>query len=397
MNSKGNILEEKEVDRINSLKKYELLDSPRDERLDRITSYAATLFNVPISLISFVDENRIWFKSKYGFDINELPREAGLCGLAIQSDDVFVIENAVLDPRTIHLPWVKSAKPYCFYAAAPLKMADGNNVGTLCIVAENPRSFSSKDELLLKKLAKITVDQIEEQISLKSTTKKFSMFLKTAAHELKNPLASIPLWAQLIQEESKDLKITQLANHIQRQSKRMTQLISDLLETVHMGSDEEALHLLPINLSSIVARIAAANIELANKKGQKIFLSIENDMVILGDEMKISEVVDNLINNAIKYSGNHKNINVHLKEDSRKAILQIIDQGPGFTKEDFIRVFEPFSKLSAQPTADESSTGLGLSIVKQIVEAHHGKVYCKNNTPGPGISFIVELPCQTSV
>lgn len=392
MTNKVTISIEQEAQRIQSLKSYEILDTPVDERLDRITSYAASLFDVPISLISLVDEHRIWFKSTFGFTGTEMPREAGLCGHAIQSDDVFVIENALVDPRTMHLPWVKNDYNYCFYAGAPLKMADGHNLGTLCIVDKKPRIFLPKEKMLLKNLAQITVDQIEEQASLKKTAKKFTMLLKTAAHELKNPLTSIPLWAEIIQEETGDLKLQQLASHIQRQSKRMVHLITDLLETVQSDAAETEIRNLPINFSSVVARVTSANIELANKKHQKIFLTIENDIVISGDELKLSEVVDNLISNAIKYSASNTAITVHLKEKNKKALLQIIDQGPGLTAEDFMQVFLPFSKLSAKPTGDESSTGLGLSIVKQIVEAHNGTVSCKNNNPAPGACFIVELP-----
>ncbi|MDF2436418.1 MAG: serine/threonine protein phosphatase [Bacteroidota bacterium] len=91
-----------ELARLNALKRYEVLDTPPDGSYDRIVSIASKIFNMPIALITLVDENRIWFKAKHGLaDVNEIPREPGLCASAILSDEVYLVENAKEDPRTL--------------------------------------------------------------------------------------------------------------------------------------------------------------------------------------------------------------------------------------------------------------------------------------------------------
>lgn len=380
-----------EEKRIISLYKYDLLDTPPDEKFDRITRYTADLFNVPICMISIVDKDRIWFKSRVGFTLSEIPREIGLCALTILSDDTFVIENGLLDPRTKNHPWVSAAKGYLFYAAAPLKVADGSKIGTLCIVDKLPRIFSEREKKLLAGLADIVVDLMDFQLVTSKTTRKFKERLNTSAHEIKNPLTSISLWAEYIQADAADPEIRKMAVNIKESSVRILGLVNKSLQK-ETGEDKQTLiDLPPINLSAIVTTIAAANRPLAAKKNQLVQTNIENDMMIHGDELEISEIIDNLISNAIKFSYTDTIIKIILTRSDKTAMLKVIDQGPGLSEKDFSELFLPFTQLSAKPTANEMSSGLGLSIVKEIVQKHHGKIYCENNSSGKGACFIVEL------
>ena len=107
---------------------------------------------------------------------------------------------------------------------------------------------------------------------------------------------------------------------------------------------------------------------------------------------RLTEIADNLINNALKYSPKEKNIIVTIREENELAILEIRDEGQGFMEEDKNHLFQRFVKLSAEPTGGESSTGLGLSIVKSLVEAHHGTIKVMSDGKNKGATFIVELP-----
>lgn len=131
---------------------------------------------------------------------------------------------------------------------------------------------------------------------------------------------------------------------------------------------------------------------LARNKGQKIYFNIEDHPIVYADETKLTEIADNLLNNAIKYSEKDKNITITVKQKNDKAILEIEDEGPGFTQEDKINLFQRFTRLSAKPTGGETSTGLGLSIVKALIEAHHGSIIAESEGKNKGSKFTVEIP-----
>jgi GAF domain-containing protein len=155
-----------EKERLTSLKRYEVLDTPPDGSYDRIVSIASKMFNMPIALITLVDENRIWFKAKHGLtDVNEIPREPGLCASAILSDEVYLVENAIEDPRTLANPLVCSDFGLRFYAAAPLKTRDGHNIGNLCVIDKKPRYLSKEQIHLLQEMADVVVDEFELRLS----------------------------------------------------------------------------------------------------------------------------------------------------------------------------------------------------------------------------------------
>ena len=139
--------------RIQTLKALKILDTPTEERFDRLTRMAKRMFRVPISLVSLVDEDRQWFKSCVGLDASETPRDISFCGHAILGDDVFYIPDAAADPRFADNPLVVDAPYIRFYAGCPLRSLDGSKMGTLCIIDQEPRTLDAEDLDSLKDLA----------------------------------------------------------------------------------------------------------------------------------------------------------------------------------------------------------------------------------------------------
>lgn len=155
------MLETLEINRITELQKYEILDTPSEADFDEITSLAAKIFNVPVAIITMVDTDRIWFKSSYGIEAEEIPRDPGLCSSAIMSDDIYIVEDARLDSRTLANPLVAGAMGLQFYAAAPLKSQSGYNLGNICIIDKTPRTLSPKEISMLLQLSRIIMDKFE--------------------------------------------------------------------------------------------------------------------------------------------------------------------------------------------------------------------------------------------
>jgi GAF domain-containing protein len=149
--------------RISHLHTLNVLDTGSDLDFDRLTEFVANIFCVPIALISIVDSQRQWFKSKVGLEANETSRDISFCGHAILKDDVFIVENALLDDRFSDNPLVVDEPSIRFYAGAPLKTSKGYKIGTLCIIDTQPREFRKQDIEILEKVASDIVFLIEEK------------------------------------------------------------------------------------------------------------------------------------------------------------------------------------------------------------------------------------------
>lgn len=168
--------------RIENLKKFQLLDTPPDGSFDAITELASKIFGVPISIISLVDTDRIWFKSRYGLTVNEIGRDPGLCSSAILSDDVYIVEDARKDPRTLANPLVAGEFGLQFYAAAPLTTSDHYNLGTLCIIDKSPRQLTEKEQEILRSLGKLVITEMERRMQLRNSL----IHLRNLAGDLEN-------------------------------------------------------------------------------------------------------------------------------------------------------------------------------------------------------------------
>lgn len=163
-----------ESPRIEALKRYEILDTPPDGHFDRITLLASKVFNMPIAIVSLVDEDRIWFKSSQGLgDIKQIDKAPGLCASAILSDDIYLVEDARTDPRCLANPLVTGAFGLQFYAAAPLKTHDGHKLGTLCIIDKKKRYINSEQETLLALMADIVMHEMELRLSARTSIRHF--------------------------------------------------------------------------------------------------------------------------------------------------------------------------------------------------------------------------------
>ncbi len=149
-----------ERERINDLRSYQILDTPPEQEFDEITRLARNALGVPVALISFVDDDRQWFKSRDGLDATETPREWAFCAHAILDDDVLVVPDATRDPRFAGNPLVTQDPAIRFYAGAPLITPSGNKLGTLCVIDSQPRELNDQQRLALIGLADMAMRQL---------------------------------------------------------------------------------------------------------------------------------------------------------------------------------------------------------------------------------------------
>ena len=149
-----------ETERLAALHSLNLLDTPEDERFDRITRMAKRLFGVEIALVSLIDRDRQWFKSRQGLTISETPRDISFCGHAILDDKVMVVPDAQQDTRFADNPLVTDQPNIRFYAGCPLQTYDGHRIGTLCIIDSKPRQLDSDDHDSLRDLASMVESEL---------------------------------------------------------------------------------------------------------------------------------------------------------------------------------------------------------------------------------------------
>jgi signal transduction histidine kinase len=215
-----------------------------------------------------------------------------------------------------------------------------------------------------------------------------------ASHDLRNPIASIRGLTEFL-EEAGPLTESQreITTTIQTTSDSMLQLVDELLDLSVIESGEERSDREPCSIYEIVSSSINIYQFTANKKSINLVLEDEGEIpeLLSLDKMQVRRLVDNVLSNAVKYSPAGTSVMVRLQRvgDLLKIIVQ--DEGPGIPEQEMFKLFTDFGKTSVQPTGNETSTGLGLSICRKIVESHQGKIYAANRQDGKGAIFTIEL------
>lgn len=157
-----NIIPDNEEERLQKLKEYDILDTPKEGAFNHIAAMAMHMFKVPVALISLVDAERVWFKANMGLEgVESVPRGESLCSLSVLNNDPTIFQDAANEPCLLANPLVSGNFGLRFYAGAPLTTADGLNIGTFCIVDKKPREFTESEQKILANMASIVMDEIE--------------------------------------------------------------------------------------------------------------------------------------------------------------------------------------------------------------------------------------------
>ena len=263
-----------------------------------------------------------------------------------------------------------------------------------------PKPFKAKEVLarirshLQNRILSEQRKQLVDQLSNANAAK--NRFLGMAAHDLRNPLASIRGLAEFLREGAVGpLSVDQLdlINTIHSASQSMLDLVNELLDVATIESGELKIYREPHNLADLIAKsVAMTNIDAAKKNTRVTIETRGLAPVLMLDAAKMRQVIDNLLSNAVKYSPPGSAITATIQSAPAHGTFgfAVQDQGPGIPDNERDKLFKDFSRLSAQPTAGEKSTGLGLAICRKIVEAHGG-IITAENLPAGGCEFRVLL------
>jgi len=499
-----------EAQRLQVLLDLNLLDTPPEARFDRITRLAARLFGVPTALVSLVDAERQWFKSRVGMEVPETPRSTSFCAHAILQDDVMVVRDAAQDERFAHTPLVRGDNPVRFYAGSPIAAGDGHRIGTLCIIDRVPREFGPEERDLLRDLAGIVGNEVAaielalaaerrrrsehavralldhlpdavllvddggaivscnqaaermfgapctalsrqpaarligmepapvvrhdgsarrvdgglfaaeitiaampldghthlavtvrdvatyhaEQERVRAANERRHNYFRTASHELRTPMASILGFSELLLKRDFDAATgRELMDIIHRQATRLISLVNQMLDLARIDSGGAAqLHPAVLDLREVLDKVHAGfdNPEQA----RRITLAAGAPMPkVFADPLRIQQALGNIVSNALVYSAPDSAVEVALREearDGRAGVLATVrDQGIGMTPEQSEQVYDAFWRAGALP--DVAGNGLGMTIVREIIDLHGGVVEI-DSTPGGGSQVALWLP-----
>ena len=224
-----------------------------------------------------------------------------------------------------------------------------------------------------------------------------SEILGTVAHDLKNPLGVILGRTEILKEMiaaagALDGNVQAQIGYIREAANRLTEMVDDLVSDAMADALDITIRREPVDIAVLVEEVAEANRPLASRKAQTITVAAPPDHAAMCDVDRIREAIDNLVSNAVKYSPIGGAIDLLVARDTDGIVVEVRDQGAGLSPEDISRLFGRFQRLSAKPTAGETSTGLGLSIVKRIVDLHGGRMAVESAGPGKGATFKMTLP-----
>jgi signal transduction histidine kinase len=256
------------------------------------------------------------------------------------------------------------------------------------------------EEKVARRTAQLTAakERLENQSErLRSANAFKSEVLGTVAHDLKNPLGVILGRAEMLNEllaaEKLPEKIARdQIEHIRQSARRLTAMVEDLIADARADAVDISVRSYRFDLGVLVSEVAEHNRKLAAAKDQEMHVAAEEGLRVSGDTERLREAVDNLVSNAVKYSPLGGRIAVTAGREAGEAVLRVADQGPGLLPEDTDRVFGRFQRLSAKPTGGESSTGLGLSIAKRIIDLHKGRIFVESAGDAGGAVFAIALP-----
>jgi signal transduction histidine kinase/DNA-binding response OmpR family regulator len=280
--------------------------------------------------------------------------------------------------------------------AAPLAGRDGRNLGFLQVSGRPDGEFTQEDEDLLVQLAQIVSIAIENTLfsEAREANRLKDEFLATVSHELRTPLSAMLSWIWMLRRGGlDDVAHGRALEAIERNAKAQARIVDDLLDVSRIVTGKLRLEPRPLHLGAIVETAVESTLAAAEAKGIEIVTTLDPDAApVLGDPDRLQQVIWNLVSNAIKFTPRGGRVDVELSGADADVEVRIRDTGRGIPPGFLPHVFEPFRQADGSSTRSAGGLGLGLAIVRHLVELHGGRVHATSAGDGRGATFAVALP-----
>lgn len=318
--------------------------------------------------------------------------------VSLENGITWVGDDLSTDPRTSGPETWQTWEALHIYSAVGVPLSrQGEMVACLFISHNKPRHWSREEVRLIEDVAERiwnALERLRSEEALKQADRHKDEFLAMLAHELRNPLAPIGSAAEyLYSAQLNEQQVRQASEVIVRQVKHMTNLVNDLLDVARVTKGLVKLNNRPLDIRHIMGEAVEQATPLIQARGQHLMLQHAKDpMIVMGDRERLIQVVTNLINNAVKYTHEGGNIQVQATVRDERVLLEIIDDGIGMAPEVISHVFDLFAQAEVSLDRSAGGLGIGLSLVKTLVEFHGGTVSCQSDGMGKGSTFSILLP-----
>jgi len=350
------------VERLAALRRYEILDTPRESEFDELVELAAEICEAPISVVNLIEDHRQWFKAEVGLGIRETPLDVSICRHVLLQPGITMISDLRDDPRMCANPLVTADEGLRFYAGCLLETPDGHGIGTLCVLDRSPRLLTSRQQSALKTLANQVMAQLELRRSLRQKTlllEQKEILLKEVNHRTKNNLQLIVGLIRLQLRQVHDKEAQTALMDTSRRIMSIAAVHERLYQTDEAGTVNAATY-----LSQVIAGIrATASHEITFE------LDITPARLSLDTAIPLALLVNELVTNALKYayaSQSFGSVSITMKPENESMVLTVADKGKGFSSG-----FDP-----------RKSKSLGMKIIASLCRQLNADFVFVNNQPG---------------
>jgi two-component system, sensor histidine kinase len=391
-----------EAARLDALRAYDVLDTPPEAAFDDLTRLASQICGTPVAMVSLIDGNRQWFKSRVGTEMTETPRDVAFCAHAILQPDLFMVTDAEADERFADNPLVTAAPHVRFYAGAPLITPEGLALGTLCAVDQVPRQLSHEQQEALRALARQAMDQFQLRRNLKQLRELEVLrdsLVQMIVHDMRTPLTAVLSGLQTLQRLGGLNEVqSELLGISVHGGQTLLRMINDLLDIHKMEAGSLQLEVSPLCLEAVVDQALQQVAPLAAEKRIAVSTELASGLpACSADAEKLLRALVNLLANAVKFTpaGGTVTLSVSPNHPDPTLLFCVIDTGEGIPVEAFERIFEKFGQVESRQAGRSMSTGLGLTFCKMVVEAHGGRIWVESELgKGSRFSFVIPLSAE---
>lgn len=398
-----------EEEALQSLRDYDILDTEREESFEVIARLATKFLESPVSLISFVDVDRQWWKASPGMERyvgekRQLPRKEGYCAWVVSENKPLLVLDPASDPRFKDNPGWTQLK-IGFYAGVPIRDLAGRPLGSFCVLGPNRSSFSDEQMNVLQDLGTMVIRELE----LRATNRRLltaknaavqaaeakAAFLANMSHEIRTPMNAIVGMTDCLTRTPLTEQQNEYVEIVQTSCDHLLFVINSVLDYSKIDGGHVTLEKLPFSISKCVEMAFDVQATLAEKKNIELVYfkkdPFEVDQVY-GDAARLQQILLNLIGNAVKFTQSGEIIVTYGFHSEQPDLLQfsVRDTGIGMSPESLAKLFAPFTQADASTTRKYGGTGLGLAICKRLVELMGGSVHC-TSVEGKGSDFMFTI------
>lgn len=401
-----------EAARLEELDSYGVLDSIPEIEYDELTYLASAICETPIALVSLVDEDRQWFKSRIGLEAQQTPRDLAFCAHAIlKPDELLIVKDAAEDRRFRTNELVESDPHIRFYAGAPLVTPKGHALGTLCVIDRKPRELTERQQKALQALASQVMGQLELRkttsrlisvnIALHDANSEIRRMYHTLTHELKTPLTSTREFISIVLDGLAGEVSTEQREYLEGALAGCDHLaghVNDLVDISRMETGKLSLDPARSDLNRLVKRVLVGAGAEAVRRGITLTHSLEDMGPCWIDERRITQVISNLLSNALKFTPDGGQVSISTAtalDDPDTVEVAVCDTGVGIPDKDQPHIFNRLYQVSDECWATKGGLGLGLYICKEVVELHGGTIWLESQ-PEQGSAFKFRIPVDVA-